>query len=353
MSKFLKFIVNLVVLCTVVVALALLVPPLAGVKTVMIDDAGKDTNLPVGSVTYGKYIDTADLEKGDKILLENDGAVYEYTVREADSAAGSYTLVDAHDRTAEEQTAELKGEAAKSIVTIPYIAYAAMALQSTEGLIMAGLAIVFLIILFILSELWKDDDDEEDEEDEEDEDIPEEEALPLSRKERKRAAKEAKRAAKAEAKMKKKRAKKGYDDEEDEEADEAEVLVEEEPEQLAEEVIKASLESVAFDISEAADQKEEAPVEKTQEIPSVKAAEEAVAETAEEVVSEPAAEKAVQEPERSEEQDEQDAIVARERILPSQSLDVLISKATVEGDEPDIIEDEEAGVTLLDYSDII
>lgn len=76
MSKFLKFIVNLIVLCAVVVALALLVPPLAGVKTVMIDDGEKDTNLPLGSVTYGKGIPVEDLKEGDKIVITGSGSAY-------------------------------------------------------------------------------------------------------------------------------------------------------------------------------------------------------------------------------------------------------------------------------------
>ena len=56
MSKFLKFIVNLVVICAILVAAALLVPPFAGVNTVMNDNSSKETNLPVGSVAYGREI---------------------------------------------------------------------------------------------------------------------------------------------------------------------------------------------------------------------------------------------------------------------------------------------------------
>ena len=41
MSKFLKFIVNLVVICAILVAAALLVPPFAGVNTVMNDNSSK------------------------------------------------------------------------------------------------------------------------------------------------------------------------------------------------------------------------------------------------------------------------------------------------------------------------
>ena len=46
MSKVLKFIVNLVVLLSIVVAVALLVPPLLGVDTVINDNSNIETNLP-------------------------------------------------------------------------------------------------------------------------------------------------------------------------------------------------------------------------------------------------------------------------------------------------------------------
>ena len=52
MSRFLKFIVHFVVLCTIACVVALAVPPFYGVETVIIDDSSKVTNLELGSVTY-------------------------------------------------------------------------------------------------------------------------------------------------------------------------------------------------------------------------------------------------------------------------------------------------------------
>ena len=69
MSKVLKFIVNLVVLLSIVVAAALLVPPLLGVDTVINDNSNIETNLPVGAVAYGRQVDTEKLKKEDKISL--------------------------------------------------------------------------------------------------------------------------------------------------------------------------------------------------------------------------------------------------------------------------------------------
>ena len=108
-----------------------------------------------------------------------------------DSSAGSYKVKSVYDKNAKEETVQLINNAVKVVVVVPYIAYAAIALQSKEGLIVVGLGVIFLIILFILAELWRkdeadDDDDEEDEdtsdEDDSEEDEDDDEEEKLSRK---------------------------------------------------------------------------------------------------------------------------------------------------------------------------
>ena len=63
MSKVLKFIVHLVVICTLICVLGLVLPPFFGVRTVIVDKSDSATNLPVGSVTY------AIPEKSSEILM--------------------------------------------------------------------------------------------------------------------------------------------------------------------------------------------------------------------------------------------------------------------------------------------
>ena len=119
MSKFLKFIVNLVVICAILVAAALLVPPFAGVNTVMNDNSSKDTNLPVGSVAYGREIDAASLKKGDKIIYTNNNKAYVYKVTDMDSSAGSYKVKSVYDKNAKEETVQLINNAVKVVVVVP------------------------------------------------------------------------------------------------------------------------------------------------------------------------------------------------------------------------------------------
>lgn len=386
MSKFLKFIVNLVVICAILVAAALLVPPFAGVNTVMNDNSSKDTNLPVGSVAYGREIDAASLKKGDKIIYTNNNKAYVYKVTDMDSSAGSYKVKSVYDKNAKEETVQLINNAVKVVVVVPYIAYAAIALQSKEGLIVVGLGVIFLIILFILAELWRKDEaddeddededeeasDEEDSEDDEDEDDDEEEKL--SRRERKRLKKEEKR--------RKKLAKKGLLDEEETEDEEEEAPVLEAapvPEKQPDEydsAMKDAMASIAESIAKVQNGEIEAP-DKVQEtivpqetaeiILGMEDAEEtessdasavemvsddsAVQETAEKEAAQPQEE--VQQEEEMESEPEEVPVVDKEAVLPAPSVTELLSKAEAAGESPEVIEDKDNEVTLLDYSKLI
>ncbi len=249
MSKFLKFIVNLVVLLVIVVALALMVPQFLGVETVMNDNTEIETNLPTGSVAYGRTVNVSDLKEGDRILYSEGAQTYVYEITDMDASGGSYQVQDIYNVQSDDATVKLTKNVSKVVLIVPFIGYAAIALQTTEGLIVVGLGVVFLVILFILSELWRKDKDEDDEEEDSEEDEAsdaeeEEEEEVLSRRERKRLKREEKRRRKLE--------KKGYDEEDEEEetlaplkfpeepaaagesaADTDQVTSDEEPEQLA------------------------------------------------------------------------------------------------------------------------
>lgn len=167
MSKFLKWIVNIVLLLAIVVACGLLIPPLTGVNTVIIDDVEMSTNLDRGSVTYGTPKSLNELAVGDDIIIQEANAAYVYRLKEIDASSGNCELEDIKSTDSQTHSETFTKEIPKVLFTVPYIGYVTMAMKSTEGLIIIGLAVIFIIILFILSELWKKDKYEEDEEDEE------------------------------------------------------------------------------------------------------------------------------------------------------------------------------------------
>lgn len=398
MSKVLKFIVNLVVLLSIVVAVALLVPPLLGVDTVINDNSNIETNLPVGAVAYGRQVDTEKLKKEDKILYMEGSAQYVYEIQDMDTTAGSYKVKDVYNKNSDTESITLQDKVSKAVITIPFIGYAAIALQSKTGLMVVGAVIILLIILFILSEVLRrgDDDEEEDEEEYEEEDDEDEEDEP-GYWERRRLKKEEKRRRKLE--------KKGLLEEDDEEEQEQEdmndVFVPEntfsepaasEPEQELQgfdEAMKDAMSSIASGIAQVSEP-ENVP-DATVVMPDAEELEKAVQEaegmleTAEEPEVQEFAAETELEPEAEETQavenieadmpediaediiieetptEETEVQLSEEEEIPvnvnavpkTPSLNELLAKAAAAGEEPEVKKDEENEVTLLDYSDLL
>ena len=72
MSKFLKFIVHFVVICTILCVVALAVPPFFGVTTEIRDDSTVKSNLAMGSVTYAIPVKTEEAALGTPILVNDE-----------------------------------------------------------------------------------------------------------------------------------------------------------------------------------------------------------------------------------------------------------------------------------------
>lgn len=395
MSKILKTIVNLVVLFSIVIAAALLVPPFAGIDTVMNDNGGIDTNIPVGSVAYGKEVKVKELKKKDKIIFNEGSSTYVYEVVDMDSSAGAYEVKDPYSKSSDTEIVTLQKVVPKVAVVIPFIGYAAIALQTKGGLIVIGLGIVLLIILFILSELWRKDEDEDDEESEDEEDEDDEEEETLSRKERRRLKKEEKRRRKEEKRrLKEEEEDEEYEEDDDEEDEEEETLSRKERRRLKkEEKRRRKLEKKELleEEDEDEDEAEEPEEEKTEELQgfdeAMKDAMSSIAlgvsavnqepESAEEVPVQPQPETLTEEAEvnqqpevveKSEEVQPEitDTVEIPEELPLEEEIPVnvnavpktptvqeLLAKAKQAGEEPEVKKDKENEVTLLDYSDLL
>ena len=398
MSKVLKTIVNVILFCAIVVAAGLLIPPFAGITTVMVDDVDMQTNLPQGSVAYAVEKDRSELKQGDKVLISQEGRQYVYVV---DSIDGSSVVLDDQLSTDGGTTQqELGSTVQKVMLVVPVIGYVSMALRSTEGLIIVGLAVVFVIILFILAEVWKKDDDEEEDEEDEDgqEDESEEEPAVMSRRQKKKARKADKKkqkqeekAAVAEAKARAKRerqeaklAKKNQkahmmdESEQEPEAIPAEPMEETQAADSTQEIV---LPQKPMQEEQTAGNTQEIvlPTEETQEKQeSTDETEDPDKTLLEETASLFTADiasmmgenqtKETEEPEETDPLDstEQTQPVVLETVseekqetgdkklaMPVYTKEELLQKAEADGDEPEVIEDEVSGVTLVDYSDVL
>lgn len=336
MSRFLKIIVNIILICAILVAGALLIPSFAGVPMVVVDDVNMDTNLPRGSVTYAQEVDAEELSTGDNILVVQDGSRYVYQVQGI--SGETYTLEDTRSTDGQTRETQLTSPVEKVLITVPFIGYASMALRTTEGLIVVGLAVVFVIILFILAEIWKKDEDEDEDEEEaqledtEDED-EEEESAALSRR-------EARQERKA-ARKKEKKARKAARASDQEEEEEEEIRIAE--------PVKKKRKPV---VQEAETEEETSGVGKD----LFEETESSLASDVAAFMSDISREEAEGSPESLKtvlEEDQEDGDGSWKPAMPVRTKEELLRKARAEGDEPEVKEDEISGVTIIDYSDIL
>ena len=347
MSKFLKFIVHFIVICTIVCVVGLAAPPFFGVTTEITDDSGKETNLPEGSVTYAIPTKTADAAVGDSILYQSDSKTYRYMITEMDKKNNIFKVIDATDKDAEPITVEVKDYIPEVVITIGYVGYLLIATQSIEGLIIIGLAVLFLVILYIVAELLKKEpQDDYDDVDTEPGYVKSKKELKREEKAREKRYKDEERQIKKEERARKKgkapERKKiktgGFVDEIYE--DDLESENHEQPKQPttvqtatseAHELLKKE---IAAATSEEADMAPE--FERTQRRP------------AERKTARPQPRR-TEEPERVEEEQ----VTIGSLAMPSLSAAQLASRVKQAGDAPDIVKDDITNVTLFDYSDII
>ena len=376
MSRFLKVIVNIILVGAILTAAALLVPPLAGVQTFVMDDMSMQTNLAPGSVTYAVDKEAGELKNGDKVLEQASSGSYVYRVTNLNVQEDTCTLTAPNTSPQLTKEANISNGVAKVVFTIPVIGYVVMAMKTTEGPIIMGLAVLFVILLFILSEVWKKDEDEEEDDEaesleedgrrrmteEEDED---EDGEDLSRKEKKRKKKEAKAARKAEKKEKKRKKKTDFE----EEIQEEDLIPEETPEEIPAAVPEnTDMKSVEEELAAMVRQFEQ---EAAQENGSAWAAEEEVSGATvdlsqvmtgkEEGSENPSEETKETDPpqenvkEKAEPQIQIPPVFGEEEpssepVIPNYSVQELLRRAKDSGIDPDVVEDKEADVTLVDYS---
>lgn len=347
MSKLLKVIVNTLLLLAILSAGALVIPPFVGITTLVSDGMG-NTNISRGAVTYAKKTDTSSVATGDKILVDDNSGKYIYTIQSLDTAAGTASVKNVISGDATEIT--VRETVSKVIVTIPVIGFLSMAAQSREGIMIIGLAILFLVILFILSEVWKRDEEEEEDEDEDDEKASEE------LRSRKKAALEEKKKREEQEMTEQLRAA-DQKTAEEEKQDEFEIpdLEEEGTEQV-------SFHTVDLQNLVRGEETEEIPeaVEETEiveEAAAEETAEEVTEETEETESAEPETveeieefEETIEEPEEEPEPEPSEPI---ELAMPVYTAEELLQKAHAAGDDPKVIEDPATGITILDYSDIL
>ncbi len=323
MAKFLRTIFWIILVAALLTAGAIFLPPMFGIRTEVIDSNRVTTNLPYASVSYLDEVVASELKGGDKILIEEDGAMTAYKITGVtDSAAGQYSVLSISDTTGATETMTLTSSVQRIYVTIPFIGYAVIATQSTEGYIILGLILLFEIVLFVLSEIWKRSSrSEEDNYDPRyDEVVPEMKEQPAPQRHVFNSELEEEIAANVAE----------FTKQNDDRKDTVPILSAEEEYQEIESVLKT--EEPTQDLTPKLEKEvlPEASEEPEKEVVLPEKTEEPVIEIAEEKADE-------------------------EGFLPVNrpTLDELLDQARRSGDKPTVEKDEDTGITLVDYSDLI
>ena len=331
MSKFLRVLVRIILILLVACGAALLLPPLFGIDTVVIQD--ESSNIDRGTVVYAKSVAPSDLQSGDEFLHAGDNdEIDSYVVKEYDSTDD--VIIASESADAAEQKLQANGDTVRKIVfSVPFIGYLFIATQSTTGLMILGGGLLIIIILFIISEVLKRNEEDDEDEVEEDDDYF--------------TSLEKKKTEKFTAELEEEEAQKKSDS----------FPVEGEGEEFISN-LKGAVTGNMFPESEAADHQtrdegpkaapdEEDPV-KTDGLPNVQAALEAALEgrqidTATKNVQHPQVQERHTTPKTGE----------IELAIPIRSADEFMERARKDGDEPEIHEDETTGIKFVDYSDCL
>ena len=407
MSRFLKWIVNTILLVAILTTCALLIPPLAGVTTIIVDDVDMETNLDRGSATYGMPKHFTELEAGDDVIVSDENGNYVYRLKSLDTQSGSAELEDIKSTDGQTKTEVFNGEIPKVILTVPFIGYVVMAMKSTEGLIIIGLGVIFVIILFILSELWKKDKDEDEEDEDDEEAVPVDMSAHILEKvsseigaeisnvvaqdtdqsealgavapsaeeantndDTKPIIKEEKTTDEKEEVVKAEEAKEVEQVAPTKETTETE-KVEDKPaekesrvaiEAVNEKSDKEAIDKVAAELAKAVELQAKETLDKQPKEDAVAAEFAKEIPVEEETAKEEPAEGEVEEPEAEEPQvveeaetveEEPEDLEPVEMAMPAHTAAELLQKAKEAGHEPEVKRDDETGITILDYSNIL
>ena len=366
MSKFLKFIVGIILAVFIASGAGLIIPQFLGIDVTVVQETTA-SNQKVGTAVYSKREPVSSLTVGQKILELDTNKLNILTVTDYDADKGVITITGGTNR-----TATVSRNYLRVLTAIPFIGFLSIATQSIQGLIILAAALVLIIILFVISEVLKKTADDYEEEDE-DEEVEEEDDFYTSLAEKKRKSdeeaeenynkkKHKKDSKKAKpAKSSKRSADRRREEEEDEDDEEEEKPVRaarrkqpknSAPRRPAEELEDSGMTEISEDSLPEEEEDQEAAEKEvgTDSLPDVQAALEAALEN--QPLNRTSEDYTAQQPQNTEPEEKMtDSKDEIELAMPTHTAEELLEKAYEEGLDPKTHKDETTGVTLVDYSD--
>ena len=154
----------LIIACILAILVMLTVPRIFGYTMFAVLSGSMEPHYQVGSIVYiDKNITPQEISVGDPIAFyRGEKTVATHRVTSIDKENETFaTKGDAND-VVDGNPVEYKNFIGKATVSIPYIGYLTVGIQSRKGMILACGLLAFMILLYIIPEIFKPNTDKED-----------------------------------------------------------------------------------------------------------------------------------------------------------------------------------------------
>lgn len=143
--------------CILIILGVLIVPRFFGYTMFAVLSGSMEPSYPVGSIVYvNKNIMPEDIQVGEPIAFYRDEeTVATHRVVSIDETNRTFTTKGDANDVEDSSPVDYQQMIGKATVSIPYMGYLAVGIQSRKGTIIACAVLVVMILLYIIPEIFK------------------------------------------------------------------------------------------------------------------------------------------------------------------------------------------------------
>lgn len=150
-----KILNNIIICLLIIFAVIMFVPKIIGWQNLAVLSGSMEPNIPVGAMVIVRDIDPSELKKGDVITFQmNESTYVTHRIVSIDKESQQIiTKGDAND-VVDGTPVNYSNVIGKLFLTIPYLGYFSISMQSLRGVILLIVVILILILLNLLPDLF-------------------------------------------------------------------------------------------------------------------------------------------------------------------------------------------------------
>lgn len=153
MRKLANVVINAELVIALVVMVAVLLPPVIGIKPYCVLTGSMEPALPVGSMAYiDTNVDAKDLQKGDivtfRVAGESSDKVVTHRLVENDKETGQLTTQGDANKAVDNGRVAYENVLGKTVECIPYLGYMVTFVMDNKIKLIIGLVIFNVVLLY-------------------------------------------------------------------------------------------------------------------------------------------------------------------------------------------------------------